>query len=153
MNQKMEQKSQQILKKWDTFKRYENKASEMIAYNSKMLEVIEELNKKINLEKEEKENLKQSFDNLGNDKLQMSNIIEEFNSQITNLKGVNDELVDRNKDLEIILKDNLENKNEFKESERSGSRDNNFKSNTLMKMFTMQNNINQENVKFFYFFV
>lgn len=147
MNQKMEQKSQQIIKKWDTFKRYEEKASEMIAYNSKMLEVIEELNKKLNLEKEEKDNLKNSFDNLGSDILQKTNFIEELNSQIINLKNVNDELVNRNKDLEIILKDNLENKSEFKDSRE------NFKSNTLMKMFTMQNNIgNSEiNVKFLIF--
>jgi hypothetical protein len=149
MNQKMEQKSQQILKKWDTFKRYEEKATEMISYNIKMLEVIEELNKKINIEKEENENLKQSFQNLINEKLHLNNLIEELNSQIINLKNVNDELINRNKDLEIILKDNLENRSEFN---ISSSREN-FKSNTLLKMYTMQNNVIQENVNICFLFV
>ena len=46
MNQKLEQKTQQILKKWDTFKRFEEKAIEITTNSNKMLEIIDELNQK-----------------------------------------------------------------------------------------------------------
>lgn len=136
MNQKLEQKSNQILKKWDTFKRFEEKATEITANSNRMMEVIEELNKKLIAETEEKEIIKKNYDLLCNEKFQMNNIINELNIQITNLKNVNDELVSRNNNLESMFRGNLENKNEFKDSKE------NFKSNTFIRLFSMQNNNN-----------
>lgn len=141
MNQKLEQKSNQILKKWDTFKRFEEKATEITANSNRMLEVIEELNKKLISETEEKEALKKNYDLLCNEKFQMNNYINELNNQISNLKNVNDELVNRNNDLEAMFRGNLEGKPEFKDSARE-----NFKSNTFIRLFTMQgNNANSNN--------
>jgi len=140
MNQKLEQKSNQILKKWDTFKRFEEKATEITANSNQMMEVIEELNEKLISETEEKENFKKNIEALSNEKLQMQKLINELNIQINNLKNVNDEIVERNNNFESIFKSNLEGKEDLKDSSRE-----NFKSNTLIKLFSMQNNNNNPN--------
>lgn len=136
MNQKLEQKSQQILKKWDTFKRFEEKATEITANSNKMMEVIEELNSKLIGEQEEKEAIKQSFEALTNEKFHLESLANELNTQVSNLKTANEELINRNKSLENMLRGNLEVKSEFKDSKE------NFKSNAFLKLFNMQNNMN-----------
>ena len=142
MNQKLEQKSNQILKKWDTFKRFEEKATEITANSNQMMEVIEQLNKKLISETEEKETLKKNYDLLCNEKFQMNSFVNQLNIQISNLKNVNDELVNRNNSLEGIFRGNLEGKGDFKDSARE-----NFKSNTFIRLFSMQgNNNNNYNV-------
>ncbi len=127
------------MKKWDTFKRFEEKATEITANSNRMMELIEELNKKFINETEEKEIIKKNYDLLCNEKFQMNNILNEQNNQISNLKNVNDELVNRNNNLESLFRGNLENKSEFKDSKE------NFKSNTFIRLFGMQNNTNNNN--------
>lgn len=141
MNQKLEQKSNKILKKWDTFKRFEEKATEITTNSNRMMEVIEELNKKLISETEEKETLKNNYDLLCNEKFQMNSLINQLNIQISNLKNVNDELLHRNNSLESVFKGSLGDKGEFKDSARD-----NFKSNTFIRLFSMQGVNNNSNV-------
>jgi len=137
MNQKLQQKSNKILKKWDTFKRFEEKATEITANSNRMLEVIEELNTKLISETEEKEALKFNYNLLINEKFQMNNYINELKNQISDLKNVNDELVNRNNSHEAMFRGNLEGKADFQDSARE-----NFKSNTFIRLFSMKGNNN-----------
>ena len=140
MNQKLEQKTQQILKKWDTFKRFEEKAIEITTNSNKMLEIIDELNQKLIQEIQEKETIKNSIETIKNEKFQLNSFISDLNLQINNLKSVNEELLNRNNNLEGLFRGNLDVKGEFKDSKE------NLKSNTLLKFYNKQNNSFQENI-------
>lgn len=64
MNTKLEQKSTQILKKWETFRLFEEKTSQVNSNCNKLLEIIEDLNKKLSQSIEENNILKKTIDNL-----------------------------------------------------------------------------------------
>jgi chromosome segregation ATPase len=64
MNTKLEQKSSQILKKWETFKLFEEKSNQVSNNCNTLLEVIEDLNKKLSSTIEENTGLQKAVDNL-----------------------------------------------------------------------------------------
>ena len=66
MNTKLEQKSSQILKKWETFRLFEEKSNQVSNNCNKLLEIIEDLNKKFSLTVEENIDLKNVVENLYN---------------------------------------------------------------------------------------
>jgi chromosome segregation ATPase len=111
MNNKLEQKSQQILKKWDIFKAFEEKSKEDTDKASRLLETIEDLNKSLHSQTREIELLKRKLDMTANENLKYNVEVDELRKHISNLKQANEELLNKNNELEQKFKRSLEQRN------------------------------------------
>jgi hypothetical protein len=119
MNTKLEQKSNQILKKFEAFRLFEEKTQEVTSNSHRMLEVIEELNKKLNLESNENDSLKKQLEMRSNETSKYIKDLDEMRKQIFTLKQMNEELVNKNNELENKFKRSLEQRAGIESKENS----------------------------------
>jgi len=61
MNSKLEQKSKEILIKWETIAEFQKKANEISETNIQMIEVIEDLRNRVNVLEDENNGLKEEL--------------------------------------------------------------------------------------------
>jgi chromosome segregation protein len=108
MNSKLEQKSQQILKKFEAFRLFEEKSNELSANSQKMYEIIEDLNSRLTQEAEEKDIQRKIAEKLGNQINKLSTEHEEVKKQLLSVKLLNEELLTKNSDLESKFKRSLD---------------------------------------------
>jgi len=108
MNSKLEQKSNQILKKFEAFRLFEQKSIEISQNSQKMMDIIDDLNKRLLQETFEKEAYKNNVENMTADNNKMSSEYEEMKKQFVSLKIMNEELVSKNNELEKKFKRSLE---------------------------------------------
>jgi regulator of replication initiation timing len=111
MNGKLEQKSQQILKKWDIFKRFEEKSKEDSDKANKLHDTVEELNRNIQQVTRDNEILKRKLDSNTSENLKLNVEVEELRKHVGGLKQVNEELQYKNNELEQKFKRTLEQRN------------------------------------------
>ncbi len=108
MNSKLEQKSQQILKKFEAFKLFEEKTNEMTANSQKMYEMIEDLNKRLMQEREEKEIQRQVNERLSYQISKTNSDFEEVRKQLQAMKSINEDIISKNSELENKFKRSLD---------------------------------------------
>jgi regulator of replication initiation timing len=111
MNAKLEQKSQQILKKWDIFKKFEERSKEDSDKTNQLKDTVEELNRNIHQVSRDNEILKRKLDTTSSENLKLNIEIEELRKHITGLKQINEELLNKNNELEQKFKRSLEQRN------------------------------------------
>jgi chromosome segregation ATPase len=108
MNNRLEQKSQQILKKFEAFRLFEEKSNELSANSQKMYEIIEDLNSRLTQEAEEKDIQRKISEKLGNQITKLSAEHDEVKKQLLSLKLLNEELLNKNSELESKFKRSLD---------------------------------------------
>jgi hypothetical protein len=108
MNSKLEQKAQQILKKWDLIKCLEEKTIEDTAKSQRLMETVDCLNDKIIQIEDENAKLRTLLDDSNRDKSKLYVDIEDYKRQIVLLKISNDEINSKNVELENKFKRSLE---------------------------------------------
>jgi hypothetical protein len=111
MNNKLEQKSLQILKKWDIFKKFEEKSKEDSDKASRLIETVDELNRTIQNQTRDNEIFKRKADGCANENLKLNVEVEELRKHVNNLKQVNEDLQNKNNELELKFKRSLEQRN------------------------------------------
>jgi regulator of replication initiation timing len=108
MNAKLEQKSLQILKKWDIFQKFEEKSKEDTDKANRLLETVEDLNRTVQSLSKDNEILKRKLDMATNENLKFNVEVDELRKYINNLKQTNEELMQKNNELEQKFKRTLE---------------------------------------------
>jgi hypothetical protein len=108
MNSKLEQKSTQILKKFEAFKLYEEKSNEISQNSQRLMEVIEDLNRKLSIESYEKDTFRKSLESTNSDKNKIISECEDLRKQLLSIKSMNEELMSKNTELENKFKRSLD---------------------------------------------
>jgi hypothetical protein len=108
MNAKLEQKAQQIMKKWDVIKILEEKNFEENSKSQQLSETVESLNDKIQRLEDENNKLRRHLEDSINEKSKLFADVEDYKKQIVLLKLSNDEINSKNNELENKFKRSLE---------------------------------------------
>lgn len=108
MNTKLEQKSNQIVKKWEAFKLYEEKSNELSQNSQRMAEMIEELNRRLNQESYEKDTYRRDIDTVVGERNKLLADYDELKKQLYTLRSANEELMSKNTELENKFKRSLD---------------------------------------------
>jgi chromosome segregation ATPase len=106
-NSQLEQKSNKILKKINYVQLFETQNSEVSTTNRKLIDIIEDLTAKYKQEAEEANSLRRIFNESEREKSKISADFDELRKQLSSIRSVNQELNEKNTELENKFKNNF----------------------------------------------